>query len=541
MWSCSLLAFVIVCHFIQGNCVNENDTQSQEINHSYLRALERRAHHDFPARITVYPVRLDFRGTGKPVAHGRLELIGGVPDLPNNQGVDAENRTLPINPHPKVPYTKMLHALQCARSEPDLEGDRGTLSLNSLVPPTKKRLLTVMTWLESNCNIGEDCAKKLQSFLKDKTYPKGEHLYTGFYYWVRLFRIMGGKLYLDWPWARDRFKTQFFGEVEELFFVLERLSDVPDSAFLFGTQQSYLPWRIPFPAFSESPSFKSNEMPFPWMESFRDALQLYRHMARAKNFSEAAQNDYYKGKVLPWNQKIAKAGFAASMIDTRQILFDIAQHRPDLFEASWISGDHVVVEPWNPASSEGGVSINSMKENAKKNITNPDNEVEEIGYAKQLFRSRAEHGVAFRPGHYKYLIVLFGGFGNKQHYATSGRLASYLAHSGSVVLLQQSEFNYHFSARLKPWVHYVPISYSTADVISKIEWLKAHDDMAQRIAENARNFGRSYLRLEDYYCYISTALYTIGALEKDSDVLEPFDPVLIPQNRNMLLNRAGSL
>eukprot|EP01040_Poterioochromonas_malhamensis_P006298 gene6298-6777_t len=534
------LALTLICLVYRGSCsppASEERNAHHRPNRSSLRALEKRLHFDFPTHVPVFPVRVDFRGTGHPVVHGRLELIGGVPDLPNNQGVEAENHTLPINPHPKVPYNKMHHALQCARSEPDLEGDRGTLSLNSLVPPTKKRLLTVMTWLESNCNIGEDCAKRLSSFLNDKTYPQGEHLYTGFYYWVRLLRIMGGKLYLDWPWGRDRFKTQLFGELDELFFVLERLSDVPDSVFLFGTQQSYLPWRIPFPAFSESPSFKSNEMPFPWMESFRDALHLYRHMAREKNFSEATYSDYYKDKVLPWNQKIAKAGFAASMIDTRQILFDIAQHRPDLFEASWISGDHVVVEPWNPASSEGGVSKDSIKKMAEKNITNPDNEVEEIGYAKQLFRSRAEHGVAFRPGHYKYLIVLFGGFGNKQHYATSGRLASYLAHSGAVVLLQQSEFNYHFSARLKPWVHYVPISYSTADVVSKIEWLKAHDDMAQRIAANARNFGRSYLRLEDYYCYISTALYTIGALEKDSDVLEPFDPVLIPQSLHMTVNR----
>jgi hypothetical protein len=43
--------------------------------------------------------------------------------------------------------------------------------------------------------------------------------------------------------------------------------------------------------------------------------------------------------------------------------------------------------------------------------------------------------------------------------ASSGRLASMLAYSGAVVLLQLSEFEYHFSARLKPWVHYVPLTY----------------------------------------------------------------------------------
>jgi hypothetical protein len=38
---------------------------------------------------------------------------------------------------------------------------------------------------------------------------------------------------------------------------------------------------------------------------------------------------------------------------------------------------------------------------------------------------------------------------------------------------------FHFSARLLPWVHYVPLTYSTADAIDKIEWLKRHDEKAR--------------------------------------------------------------
>ncbi len=34
--------------------------------------------------------------------------------------------------------------------------------------------------------------------------------------------------------------------------------------------------------------------------------------------------------------------------------------------------------------------------------------------------------------------------------------------------MQQSEFEYHFSGRLVPWVHYVPLSYNTADVVAKV-------------------------------------------------------------------------
>jgi hypothetical protein len=35
----------------------------------------------------------------------------------------------------------------------------------------------------------------------------------------------------------------------------------------------------------------------------------------------------------------------------------------------------------------------------------------------------------------------------------------------------------------------VPISYSGADVISKIIWLKSHPKKAEMLAQNARNFG----------------------------------------------------
>jgi hypothetical protein len=53
---------------------------------------------------------------------------------------------------------------------------------------------------------------------------------------------------------------------------------------------------------------------------------------------------------------------------------------------------------------------------------------------------------------------------------------------------------------------------SAADVVEKIEWLKSHDKEAQQIALNARNFGLSYLRLEDQYCYVATLLDTLGEL-----------------------------
>ena len=108
------------------------------------------------------------------------------------------------------------------------------------------------------------------------------------------------------------------------------------------------------------------------------------------------------------------------------------------------------------------------------------------------------------------------------------RLAELIAHSGAVVLIQHHPFEYHFSSRLKPWVHYVPISYSTADIIRKLDWLKAHDHMAYKIARNARAFGMSHLRLEDYYCYSAKLLRTLAEIMNNTDVTVPFDPMPVP-------------
>ena len=84
-------------------------------------------------------------------------------------------------------------------------------------------------------------------------------------------------------------------------------------------------------------------------------------------------------------------------------------------------------------------------------------------------------------------------------------------------MLQESTCEYHYSARLKPWVHYVPLTHNAADVADKVDWLIAHDDLARRIAMNGFNFGRSFLRVEDSLCYISNFLYTIGSIMKDTD------------------------
>jgi hypothetical protein len=107
-----------------------------------------------------------------------------------------------------------------------------------------------------------------------------------------------------------------------------------------------------------------------------------------------------------------------------------------------------------------------------------------------------------------------------------------------------------------------------SDATEKIEWLIEHDDMARQIARNAINFGtysiwcghqynylitvilsllssssllsllsllsfsssfisgKSYLRLEDYYCYLATSLHTLSKYQ-DANLTAGFSPQLL--------------
>lgn len=101
-----------------------------------------------------------------------------------------------------------------------------------------------------------------------------------------------------------------------------------------------------------------------------------------------------------------------------------------------------------------------------------------------------------------------------------------MLHSGAVILIQFHEYEYHFSSRLKPWVHYVPLSYTAVDAVAKVRWLQQNDHFARVLAHNARAFALSYLRLEDSVCYVASALATISSLSEPS-ALEPFEPIEI--------------
>ena len=74
----------------------------------------------------------------------------------------------------------------------------------------------------------------------------------------------------------------------------------------------------------------------------------------------------------------------------------------------------------------------------------------------------------------------------------------------------------------------VPLAFNAADVLEKIIWLKNHPKEAQQLAQNAHNFEASYLRLEDYYCYMASALEVMGG-NLDPSALVPFNLRPVPK------------
>lgn len=143
-----------------------------------------------------------------------------------------------------------------------------------------------------------------------------------------------------------------------------------------------------------------------------------------------------------------------------------------------------------------------------------------MGTLKNLLKSHLPKAEAYDVTKYKYAVILTGSNGE----AGVDRLSRFLAHSGSVILLQEHEFAYTYGSFLKPWVHYVPISYTTADIVDKIEFLINHPILAERLAINARNFGISHLRFEDYMCYVASSLYAISNITSSTDANIPFKP-----------------
>ena len=218
---------------------------------------------------------------------------------------------------------------------------------------------------------------------------------------------------------------------------------------------------------------------------------------------------------------MSKAAFFSSYNVLRSVVFDIGRRHPDLFDMGLgCDGDMYSTNPFALADPEHA----KCRRNAlPHNSTHPY--PESTGWCIDIwnFYCAQAHVTSYNHGDYKYIIVPRSGMG----LSTSGRLAKLLAHSGAVILLATGSYYYHFSARLEPWVHFVPIANNLADIVEKVRWLQSHDDLAQQIAKNGMAFGDSYLRKEDYLCYTAAALKAAADTFKGTTALEPSTPKAI--------------
>ena len=96
----------------------------------------------------------------------------------------------------------------------------------------------------------------------------------------------------------------------------------------------------------------------------------------------------------------------------------------------------------NPTSKEGYLIKDKL--NISYEYNRP---LGQFGFAYNIFKQNGSMPLDKYMLKYKYLIVTAG-------LVSADRLATLLANSGAVILLQETSFLYHFSARMKPWIHY---------------------------------------------------------------------------------------
>lgn len=464
----------------------------------------------YPTTVPPVKVRVDSE-SGKTVERGKLELLGGVTSFTATASGSWDVYSK------KVPFTEFRRVLQCSPDEPDLDGSRGIISLMRLLGVTKDSILLGCAYAESRkaCLNWPRCRKHLENLLSGTTKPS-----THFDLNIRLVRVMNGRLYYDWPWNIGRFNAGTDWSMARMIGgVLEKISDMPDSVFFTRSWDLALfPGHFPIPALSHGPTTQNADIPFPWTPII--AEEIHYHMEQIVKGTQLVPDLNPKYDNI-WNGRISKVAFFGTLFGdrpaavARQVLMDLAVLRPDLIEARFGLAHSVFA--YSPESREEMQMSDLLSREKSFPVIEKSNTSKPgfLEHSKHLFTNSNIHINEYMRK-YKYLIVLAGS-------GSSGRLSTFLSRSGAVILLQQTDYLYHFSMRLIPWVHYVPITFTAADVISKVLWLQEHDNLARQIAINGRAFADSYLRLEDYYCYVSSALKAFAEVANKS-ALEPFNP-----------------
>jgi len=91
--------------------------------------------------------------------------------------------------------------------------------------------------------------------------------------------------------------------------------------------------------------------------------------------------------------------------------------------------------------------------------------------------------------HYKYQLILEGESAPWQR-------VPWMMLGGFVILRQESPQHQWFYSEMKPWVHYVPVAHDLSDLFETIDWLRANEDKAKEISDNAIAFAEYRFTLD---------------------------------------------
>ena len=364
-------------------------------------------------------------------------------------------------PHRRVPLKELQETLQCAADEPDINGEVGIIDYMKLVPVTRETVEAVCAWIDSGCNISDSrnvpggnsytpwsmCYKeaaRLRSFSRENPDYAEDHM-PGVYfndvrrthlfepdYNIHLMRVMGGELAVDWPWAMERFKVRnrhpnhsilrFMAEVLRLV----TAESMGDSVFLIGQEQSFLPYHIPFPAISNSPSLDHADIPWPWIESWNTEVALNQKLKHDRSTSPTTNKEninsnaaysaaFCKNKDLPWEERIPKAAFFGNMVKPRRMFYIAAAQHPDLIEAAWLCKpcQEVAVSISNASSFHTDMTAGLMESSRNSKTTTASSASTSTSTAAPLPGSFEFIGgmlhqefVPYNPCTYRYVVVL---------------------------------------------------------------------------------------------------------------------------------------
>lgn len=449
----------------------------------------------------------------------------------NNEFVSRKRLDLLNNNSDKVSFSIFKDILQCPKHEPSLDKLENFDMLLSNGIVTRQLIEMSLISLEFHCSYEKynDCNKHLfnPSLISSSKYY--------------LIRIINGTLFYDWPIRKENSEERpqpihsFIINI-----ILNKVNNIKDCFFFNNDavprphyELSSLPEFFPIPVFIQSTrKYGNGELLWPWNGAY-----LFEEKNRYQSYIEGNQEAYgpqylfqnESVRLQQWKTRTSKAVLLGAISELRSSAFFIATAYPDLFTSAWYSTRTLSdIIPLNPLSSEEPI-VKSKDDSNNWIINFPKQKNQSFGMLGSLERNYIHDRKVFdksalktaQEDHtHKYIVVMIGSHGQ----ATSDRLAALMSYSGAVILLQEHDFESHFSKRLQPWIHYVPLLHSMADLVKKVKWLREHDKLAFQLATNARNFGLSYLRYEDAICYAATAIQSLGEILNGSDVNEPFYP-----------------